>query len=158
MAVKFYSDLLNTYFDTQEDAEQAEKDFNENPKAEDETPVEAPKNEKKALAKKISELDDKVAQAQAEYDNTKKTVTELYEEKVEEANKILDEARADALKILKEAKAKVNDAITERYSAICEFNDKFGPYTQQYSGKKATEEFTRWMNAFNDIFKKDFWL
>lgn len=160
MAVKFYSDLLNTYFDNQEDAEQAEKDYTEQQKEVEEVPVEAPKNEKKALAKKISELDDKVAQAQAEYDNTKKVVSELYEEKVAEAEKAWNEtiksAKEDANKILKEAKEKVNAVISERYSAICEFNDKFGPYTKQYSGKKAYDEFVRCMQEFNDIFKSNF--
>lgn len=155
MAVKFYSDLLNTYFDTQEDAEQAEKDLNKEEEKK-EPAVEEPKNEKKALAKKISELDEKVEQAHAEYDATRSTVFELYEEKAREAEQILKEAKDDALKILKDARKKVDDALSERYSAICEFNDKFGVYTKQYSGKKAAEEFMRWMNTFNDIFGKEF--
>lgn len=157
MAVKFYSDLLNTYFDTQEDAEQAEAEFKVPPVKEDKTPaVEEPKNEKKALAKKISELDDKVAQAQAEYEKRKDLVVKLYEEKVAEAKKIVEDAEEDALKILKEEKKKVNDAVSERYSAICEFTDKYGCYTRQYSGKRAYEEFVKYMNEFDNIFKTGF--
>lgn len=154
MAVKFYSDLLNTYFDTQEDAEQAEAEFKV--PTVDKSPAEEPKNEKKALAKKISELDDKVAQAQAEYEKRKDIVVKLYEEKLAEAKKIVKEAEEDALKILKEEKKKVNDAVSERYSAICEFTDKYGCYTKQYSGKRAYEEFVKYMNEFDNIFKTGF--
>lgn len=151
--VKIYSDVLDKFFDTIEEAKQAE--YEEEALKEKEEKKEAVKeqsNEKKALAKIIEDCEENVAKAEAEYDVAQTKVKELYEEAKKKADEILRETREKAYDILSEAKKNVQKANEEKYNAVCEFNKKFGVYTKQYTGKKAADEFLRHLKYFSDIF------
>lgn len=152
--VKVYSDVLNMYFDTVEDAEKAEKEALKEKEEEEKTDKEQ-SNEKKALAKVIEECEEKVLKAEAEFDVAREKVDELYDEAKKKADEILKETRAKAYDILSEAKKNVQKANEEKYNAVCEFNKKFGAYTKQYTGQKAADELLRHLKFFSDIFDFD---
>ena len=149
--VKVYSDVLNEFFDTIEEAKQAEYE-EEALKEKEDIAVKEQSNEKKALAKVIEDCEENVLKAEAEFDVAKTKVEELYADAKKRADEILKETRAKTYDILSEAKKNVQKANEEKYNAVCEFNKKFGAYTKQYTGKKAADELLRHLKFFSDIF------
>lgn len=146
--MKFYSEKLDQLFDTLEDLEAAEnpkkKPTRKSTKAEP-APVETvPTVEstpevptKKELAAAVTDAEEKVKIAYAEYETAKARAEELSKAYLEQINSILEPA-----------KKAVKDAEQTRYNAIKEFNKNFGAYQVTYTGERAANEM---MNAINRL-------
>ena len=72
------------------------------------------------------------------------------------AEKIINEAKKQVKNILDPAKKEISDAENARMEAIKEFNEKYGVYTETFSGDKAVEQYNRVLNQFNSTFE-NFW-
>lgn len=143
--MKFYSDLISKFFDTEEECVKAEKEFTEK--------QEAKEAERKAKASLVSkekkELSDAVEAAEAKLSKA----YENYDLVKEEVKKILEESNKKALELLNPAKEAIREAQKERYTAISEFNKKYGIYTAQYTGDRAFKEFKQATNWIEDFFR-----
>lgn len=135
--MKFYSDELKRFFDTEAACLSAE----ETAKKEAEE-----KNVTKAkLAKNIEDADKAIDEAYAELDRAKEAVQELQKEY---------DAKVDA--ILNPARENLQKCLTNRRDAIRAFNDKFGVYTTTYRGNDAVNEWIKTNNLIDKIFNR-FW-
>ena len=146
--MKYYSETMKKFFDTQEQLETEEKEFEEKKNKEEAEKAEKLANiskEKKQLSKAIEEAIDKVQNARAAYTLAK-----------EEAAKILEESNDKAESILNTAKQELKKAESEKTQAIVAFNSKFGPYSTTYTGEKARKEYLETVELINDIFS-NFW-
>lgn len=147
--MKFYSDIVNKVFDSEEECLNAEKEFNEKKEAaEAERKAKAAlvSKEKKELSDAVEAAESKLSKAYEEYDLAK-----------EEVKKILEESNQKALEILNPAKEAIREAQRERYTAISEFNKKYGIYTAQYTGDRAFKEFKRATSWIEDFFNRFTW-
>lgn len=147
--MKFYSDVLGKLFDSEEECKQAEEKYNkekEEKEAERKAKAALVSREKKELSDAVEAAEAKLSKAYEEYDLAK-----------EEVKKILEESNQKALDILNPAKDAIREAQKERYTAISEFNKKYGIYTAQYTGDKAFREFKRATSWIEDFFNKGYW-
>lgn len=136
----FYSDVLDDYFDTEKECQNAEKAYEEKQKA-----IEVKKNE---VSKQKKELADAIDEADKELNAAYSNLELIYTQ----ANDILKEAREEANKLVSDGKAKLKEAQQKKFDAVSNFNKKFGVYTTQYSGERALEELRRANSWLNDIF------
>lgn len=142
--MKYYSEILDKYFDTQHELRKAER----NAKESTSTPVEKQECktenkvccEKKQLAKAVQQADEKLETAYKNFELAK-----------EQAAKILEKANKQAEELLKPAKEKVNQAQKDKYQAVVDFNKKYGVYTTTYTGSKAIDELSRMTKWIDDI-------
>lgn len=147
--MKFYSDVLNKFFETAEECTEAEETY-----ALQKQEIEKQKKEKQALiSKDKKELSDAIKLAE---DDLSKAY-ENYDFAKEEARKILEESNQKILDLLNPAEAEIKKCQKARYDAISNFNKKYGAYTVQYTGDKAFQELKRASNWFDDFFKGFFW-
>lgn len=141
--MKYYSDILNKIFDSEAECLNAEKIYKD-----EQVKRDLEKREKASLiSKEKKELADAIESAEAKVSKA----YENYEIAKEKVKEILEKSNKEALSILNPAKQEIKDAQKERYTAISEFNKKFGTYTKQYTGTKAYEEFKRatsWIEDF----------
>lgn len=136
--MRYYSDELKKFFDTQEQClaaeEKARIDLEE-------------KNITKAkLAKEINDAEKLVDEAYEELECAKKKVCELQKE--------YDE-RVDS--IMTPAVNRVTECTKIRAEAIKKFNDNYGVYTTTYTGNKALNEYLKIDNMMNQLWKKFYW-
>ncbi len=148
--MKFYSDVLNKFFDTASECSEAEETYKLQKQE-----IEKQKKEQQALiSKDKKELSDNIRLAE---DNLAKAYEE-YELAKDEAKKILEESNQKVLDLLNPAKEEIKKCQKARYDAISKFNQKYGAYTVQYTGDKAFQELKRTSNwLFDDFFKHFFW-
>ena len=142
--MKIYSELLNRLFDTAEECNEAEIQYQKEKEEEEARKKETALNiskEKKELANAVELAESALTKAYDDYEIAK-----------EEVRKILEESNQKALDILTPAKENIKKAQEERYKAISAFNNKFGIYTTTYSGDRAWKEFKRATSWINDIF------
>ena len=149
--MKFYSEKLSKLYETEAELKTAEekyeKQLQEKKEAEEKRKNEIV-NEKKALAKAVDEADACVDAARENYKKVKA-----------EPVKIIEEAYEKAEKLLEPAENAVQEAQKTKYNAVVEFNKKYGPYTESYTGDKAYNEFKKTSEWFDDLFRpfKLFW-
>ena len=136
--MRFYSDELKKFFDTQEQCLAAEETAR--------VEAEEKKVTKAKLAKAIDDADKALDEA---YEGLK-----LAKEQVEELQKEYD-SKVD--EIMNPAHDRIKECTKARADAIKEFNDKFGVYTTTYTGNKALQEFAKMEDAFNKLWKKFYW-
>ena len=151
--MRYFSDKLNKFFETEEECKNAEKetaDVTENKdtcecKVKD-TPIASKevsqKSVKKQLLTNIDSCRNAVDKAYSDYEIAK-----------DKAAKILEESNKQVEDILNPAKDNIKKAQEAWYKAIDEFNNKFGPYVLYYTGERAAKEYVRLNHIFNDIFK-----
>ena len=135
--MKYYSETLKKFYDTEADLVDAEK-------AEEEKLAKV-ESTKKQLAKAVEVADKNVDLAYEQYDKAQQDIVKLkeeYEKKIQE--------------VLKPAVKAVTDATSERAKAIRAFNDKYGVYTTSYTGDKALKEYEKITKRFCDIFNMDY--
>ena len=147
--MKYYSEVLDYKFDTEEELVKAEEEYEALQKSRKEKANEEKaliSKEKKASAAVIKEAEDNVLAAQEKFNEAKK-----------EAQKIIEEARKKAEDIVRTSSKELSAAQEKRYKALKEFNNKFGPYTVSYTGEKAYNEFKKAIDYFNDILNWDSW-
>ena len=131
--MRYYSDELKRFYDTEPELLQAEKEAKEQ--------LELKEKSRKELAKRVDAADALIDVAYKNYDKAKEEVSALVEDTRKKVNEILNVAREE-----------VEAAEKEKAEAIKEFNEKFGVYTATYSGKKAVEQYNRTIKHFADIF------
>lgn len=119
--MKYYSELLNKYFDTEQECLQADLQAEATLDNDKETPNdntdEVLRLTKTQLLNKIDDLDSKLQDAIKNYNNA-----------VEKAADILNESNAEVEKLLKEADRRVSLAKEDKYKAILDYTSKYGPY------------------------------
>ena len=96
---------------------------------------------KKELADLITQADNAVAQAYANYEVAKDKVKAI----LEESNKQMEE-------ILTPAKEAVSTAEKLRVDAIQKYTSEFGSYQSVYTGDRAKQELERFNRQFNSTF------
>lgn len=138
--MKFYSEKLEKFFDTEKECADAELNFEKEEKEKKDL-AEVKSNERKQYAKLIEEADKMLDEEYSKYEDVKKKIVELKKKCDEECEKLL----VDAKKELKQAQDK-------KFSAVQKFNEKFGPYTISYTGDKALKEMRRHLDTNGDLF------
>ena len=135
--MKYYSEDLKKFYDSESDLLKAEDEAKKQ--------KDIAENSRKEMARKIDEANDRIDRAYQSYDAAKKQV-----------NDIINEAKKQVKNILDPAKKEISDAENERMEAIKEFNEKYGVYTETFSGDKAVEQYNRVLNQINSTFE-NFW-
>lgn len=142
---KFYSDVLDKYFDTEEACvkaelkEKAEREEALAVKQQEEMKAKESAN-KKAAAKLIEQKDAELNKAYNDLEVARR-----------EADKVMQEARKKSQEILSKAKRDVDNAYKAKYDAISKFNKEFGVYTVTLTGDKALNEMKRFEDHFNNL-------
>lgn len=142
--MKYYSELLETMFETPESLMDAENThLNELAKQQEEAALKKSQESKrrKELAQKVEAADKEV---EAAYKN--------FEKAKAEANAIMSQAQEVADQLIRPAAVAVEDAHKQRVKAISEFNAEFGPFTTSYTGDKAKREFDRINSMLSELF------
>ena len=142
--MKYYSEVVNKLFDSQEELESAEKAAKEQ-KEKEAVEKALVSKEKKACADIVKATESSVDDAREKYNAAKK-----------EAQEIISKAYAEARSILSEASKELSAAQEKRYEALKSFNAKYGPYTMSYTGEKAYNEWKKAVESFNTFFDRFF--
>lgn len=139
--MKYYSEITKKNYNSEKECLEAEKQYalksNEESKKQTQLSI-----RKKQLAKAIEEADEKVTQANKEYEIAKAEAKKV----AEEADKKIDE-------IFTNAENKIKEAESSKFKLIQKWNEEFGTYNKTYTGKKALEEYEKAINRFNNLFK-----
>ena len=151
--MKYYSEILNEFFDNEVALKEAESlvecncdncdDMCECTTEVEKTPT------KKQLAANVERADKALESAKSDYEAARVKVEEL-------SKKYLEEVDA----ILCPAKSAVEKAQQEKYDAIKEFNKTYGVYRTFYTGDRAAREFTsalKDLNAIQKLFYNSLW-
>ena len=152
--MKYYSEILNEFFDSESALKEAESlvectcdncddDMCERTAEVEKTPT------KKQLAANVERADKALESAKSDYEAARVKVEEL-------SKKYLEEVDA----ILCPAKSAVEKAQQEKYDAIKEFNKTYGVYRTFYTGDRAAREFTsalKDLNAIQKLFYNSLW-
>lgn len=136
--MKFYSEELKKFFETQEQCLAAEEKARIDAEEKNIT--------KAKLAKAIDDAEKLVDEAYEELELAKKQVCELQAEY---------DAKVD--NIMTPAVNKVSESTKIRAEAIKKFNDNYGVYTTTYTGNKALNEYLKIENMMNQLWKKLYW-
>ena len=148
--MKYYSEILNKFFDSEKQLFDEEAKLNAADSKNEKKFLKTDADVKKAptrkqLASEVEKSESLLAQARADYDVAKKKVEDLSKKFLKEVDDILNPAE--------EA---VKKAETARYEAIKKFNESFGAYQVTYTGDRAAKEMSRAIDQLNDI-QKRFW-
>lgn len=135
--MKYYSESLKKFYDSESDLLKAEE--------EEKKQQAIAETSRKEMAKNIEEANTRIDKAYQEYEVAKKKVDDLIAETRQKVKSILDPAKKE-----------ISDAENARMEAIKEFNEKYGVYTETFSGDKAVEQYNRVLNQFNSTFE-NFW-
>ena len=144
--MKFYSEELKRFFDTEEECLSAEETARQ--KADEK------KATKAKLAKAVEDADKALELAYKDLNNAKEEVSKLqkeYEEQEAKLQKKYDEM-VDAL--MNPALDNIKECNKVRAEAIKNFNDKFGVYTTTYTGNQAINEMLKMEDILEKFFKK----
>ena len=133
--MRFYSDELKKFFDTEEECLSAEETAK--------VKAEEKKVTKAKLAKAVEDAEKDLDEAYAGLEEAKKKVAELQKEYDDKVDAIMNPAH-DLIKECTKARAE----------AIKEFNDNFGVYTTTYSGNKALNEFAKTAAMIDQFWKR----
>lgn len=135
--MKYYSESLKKFYDSESDLLKAEE--------EEKKQQAIAETSRKEMAKNIEEANTRIDKAYQEYEVAKKKVDDLIAETRQKVKSILDPAKKE-----------ISDAENARMEAIKEFNEKYGVYTETFSGDKAVEQYNRVLNQINSTFE-NFW-
>lgn len=145
--MKYYSETLNTLFDTQEELQAAEaavtepeevEQLDDLPEETEVAPVEDTAMTKKQLANAVETADELVKEAYANYEAAKVKAEELSRTYLAEVDAIMEPA-----------KQAVREAEQNRYEAIKKFNEVYGAYHVTYTGTRAADEMLKAINNIN---------
>lgn len=136
--MKFYSEELKQFFDTEE------KCLAEEEKAR--VAAEEKKVTKAKLAKAVEDADRALDNAYESLEKAKAEVEKLQKEYDAKVDAIMNPVK-DHLKLMQR----------QRADAIKQFNDKFGVYTTTYTGNKALNEMIKMDKIFDNIFRRFYW-
>ena len=133
--MKFYSEALKQFFDTEADCLSAEETARQE--------AESKKATKAKYAKAVKDAEEALKAAYKKVADARDAVRELQKEYDERVDAIMDPA-------LEEAKQCLN----ARKEAIRAFNEKYGTYTTTYTGNEALQEYESIMKNF---FNRFYW-
>ena len=136
--MRYYSDDLKKFFDTEEQC------LAEEEKAR--VAAEEKKVTKAKLAKEVEDADNAVDKAYEALETAKQQVAELQKEYDAKVDSIMNPVLEEIKKCTK-----------ARADAIKKFNDNFGVYTTTYTGNKALNEFAKFDNMVNKLWKNFYW-
>lgn len=146
----FYSDVLNKYFDSEEECKKAESEHALAKRAEEEKKNEISK-QKKVLADDIEKAEKELDAAYSKLEIAREESDRIYSDAKASVNQIYKEANEKVKILMDEAKAEVRKAQQNKVEAVKKFNEKFGVYTTTYTGNKALEEIRRVNSWINDL-------
>lgn len=141
--MKYFSELTNKNYDTEDECKKAEAEFEDNKKKEETALAER----KATISKRKKELSDSIKEADSNVDTAYKEL----EEAKKKAQEVIQEARKRANEIIRVASEKVDKEVSNRRDLITSFNKEFGPYMVTYTGDKAEEEYERIVRRMNDF-------
>lgn len=142
--MKYYSDVLDKLFETEDELKKAESLVEEEKKKNEEL-KKVESKEKKQLSQEIEKADKELDEAYLLYEKAKQDMINLKKETDKKCAEILDNAK----KQLKEAQNK-------KFDCIKKFNDQFGPYKVSYTGDRALTEMNRHFSWFDDLISNFF--
>ena len=142
--MKFYSELLEKFYDQPEALLEAEVAYQKKLK-EDKAAETSLTARKKELATAVDKADAELDAAYRELDDAKVRCKAI----LDESNKMMNE-------ILDPATKKVKDAQRARVDAIRAFNKEFGVFRTSYTGDKAVKEFERTSRLIDELFSHSF--
>ena len=143
--MKFYSEVLDKLFDSEEEVTTAETEYNESLVRQEEAKKKVSK-EKKALADEIEKADAELDKAYKYYEDAKQEVL-LRKKNVDE----------ECQSIMKEAKEYLKDAQANKLRLVEQFAEKFGSYSVSYTGDRAQKEMNRHLSWFDDLINHFWW-
>ena len=146
--MKVYSELTKKFYETVEDCEKAEKEFEE----EKEKLALEKATKDREISKRKKELSDKIEAAEKSADEAYKRYCKVKEE----TDNDLAECLKKCKERLSESKRELIKCEEDKTNAIREFNQEFGTFQKRYTGDKAITEFNRWVNTFDRLFDVPF--
>lgn len=132
----FYSEILNKYFDSEEECIKQEL-------------IEKSKN---TINRKSMSVEEQKAESRKQAAKVVESAERAVSEAYDELKKAEDKARIAYKEIVNPAKEKLQKAEKNRLEAIMDFNKKFGVYTKRYTGQEANDEFLRSLSHIEDLF------
>lgn len=136
--MRYYSDELKKFYDTEEALLAAEETARKQ--------AEETKITKAKLAKNIEEAKAAVDDAYIQFDEAKAKVEELQKEYDAKVNEIMDPVRSNLQK-----------CVAAKRDAIQEFNKNYGAYTTVYKGNDAINEWIKTAKSIDKIFNRLWW-
>ena len=148
----YYSDVLDTEFDTVEELEKAEQEAQKQ-----RTEVATENNGKKELALKIEQIDKQIEEAKRDYVSCRESLEKDYATLLRKQRAELEDFRTNCEKSLAEKRKDIRKSETERYDALRSYNEQFGAYKKYITGKDAEREWRKitemfFNNSFVDAF------
>ena len=137
--MKFYSEILKNFYDTEAQCREAEEKHNKELEAK-KVQESLVSKEKKQLSKRVEECDVALENAYAAYEAAK-----------EKAKELLEKSNQEIADVLNPAYSAVKKAQRQKLEALQEFNRRFGAYTTTYNGEKAVQEFNRAAKWFDEF-------
>lgn len=143
--MKYYSEELDQFFDSEKDLQEAEKECLKENATDCGVGCDLDGYEVKELDKELSNVKSKkeLADDVEKSDEALKEARELYDIAEHQVQELSKEYLAKVDAIMKEAKERLKKAETDRYNAIKAFNDSYGVYRVTYTGTKAAEDLKR---------------
>jgi hypothetical protein len=138
--MRYYSDELKKFFDTEEECKKAESLA--------QTDKQLKKVKKTAMAKAVEEAETSLDNAYKEFEDAKKRVEELQKEFDAKVAEIQQEYDSQVDAIMNPARGKVKECLKTREDAIKSFNKEFGTYTTTYTGDKAFSMIDKLLESF----------
>lgn len=132
----FYSEILNKYFDSEEECIKQEL-------------IEKSKN---TINRKSMSVEEQKAESRKQAAKVVESAERAVSEAYDELKKAEDKARTAYKEIVNPVKEKLQKAEKNRLEAIMDFNKKFGVYTKRYTGQEANDEFLRSLSHIEDLF------
>ena len=147
--MKYYSEVLDDFFDTEQElidaeADQKEKDMDE---LEVKTEQEILRNKIEAVCKNIDEAIKSVRAAEEQV----KELQKKYDEEIEAIDLKYDELVND---IMSPVNQDLRAHMLCRDELLLEYNQKYGPYTNVFTGKDALNRCSHINNLFNTFLKE----
>lgn len=151
--MKYYSEILNKYFNNEKECLEAEK-LHKSEQLKLENKLKQSLEDKKIKDQERSNLKKRFAKAIEDAERELEEANKLYDIAKDEAKAILEKSNKEAKEVLDLAATKVKEATKKKTQAIVAFNKEFGPYVTSITGVKAADEFNRTINAINELFNK----
>ena len=153
--MKYYSELLDKYFDTENLCRNAEKDYEDAKKKEEANLI---SKDKKILSEAIDAASTELDKAYEEYDAASDAACKIFEdsdEKIEALKnqivEIMNSTNKKVEDLMTTADNKVKAANKKKCDAITAFSDKYGTYSKTYTGEEAKKEFDRQNRMLNSL-------
>jgi len=158
MKIRYYSEKLDTEFDSEDELNQAEELFDKDLRAKEEaerTKEKAVRARKTELAQLVDEAEKRFTEAENAYAKAKAEANENYHNFIRKQREELEKFSKSNLKNVSECMDDLKKAESERYNAIKNYNKEFGIYKKYITEEEAEKSLERSLSIFDDLFS--FW-